>query len=153
MNHIKNCVRVSEDIATSGQPGRGDFAGIAGAGYTDVVNLATGTAPDAIPDEGDVVAGAGMTYHHIPVVWTSPELSDLDRFFSVMDSLKGKKVWVHCVVNKRVTAFVDLYSLLRLGLPEEDARAPMDAVWEPDGVWPGFIERAKAAAGAGRREE
>jgi protein tyrosine phosphatase (PTP) superfamily phosphohydrolase (DUF442 family) len=153
MTYIKNYVLVSEEIATSGQPGRGDFADIAGAGYTAVVNLGTGTSPDAIPEEGDIVAGAGMTYHHIPVVWTSPELSDLDRFFSVMDSLRGRKVWVHCVVNKRVTAFMYLYSLLRRGLPEEEARAPMDAVWEPEGVWQGFIERAKAAAGAGRREE
>lgn len=147
MNNIKNFVKVSEEIATSGQPGRGDFAGIAGAGYTDVVNLGTGTSPDAIPDEAEVVSGAGMAYHHIPVVWTSPELSDLERFFSVMDSLRGRKVWVHCVVNKRVTAFMYLYSLLRRELPEEEARAPMDAVWEPDGVWRGFIEKAKAERG------
>lgn len=147
MNNIKNCVIVSDEIATSGQPGREDFAAIADAGYTTVINLGTGTSPGAIPDEREVVTGAGMAYHHIPVVWTSPELSDLDRFFSVMDSLSGEKVWVHCVLNMRVTAFVYLYSLLRLGLPEEEARAPMDAVWEPDGVWAEFIERAKEARG------
>lgn len=147
MNGIKNCVIVSDEIATSGQPGREDFREIANAGYSAVVNLGTGTSPDSVPDEREVVTGAGMTYHHIPVVWTSPGLSDLDRFFSVMDSLRGKKVWVHCVVNKRVTAFMYLYSLLRLGLSEEEARAPMDAVWEPDGVWTGFIERAKAERG------
>lgn len=145
MNHIKNCVIVNEEIATSGQPGRGDFAEIAAAGYSAVVNLGTGTSPEAIPEEGDLVAGLGMSYYHIPVMWTSPELSDLDRFFSVMDSLCGKKVWVHCVVNKRVTAFIYLYSLLRRGLPEEEARVPMDAVWEPDDIWRGFVERAKAA--------
>jgi len=144
MNHIKNYVKVSDDIATSGQPGREDFAGIAGVGYQAVVNLGTGTSPDALPDEAEAVTGAGMAYHHIPVVWTSPRLSDLDSFFSVMDSLRGRKVWVHCVVNKRVTAFMYLYSLLRRGLPEEEARAPMDAVWKPDEVWRAFIEKAKA---------
>ena len=147
MNRIKNIVIVNDHIATSGQPGRGDFADIAEAGYTDVVNLGTGTSPDAIPDEDEVVAGSGMAYHHIPVVWASPELSDLDRFFSVMDSLRGKKVWVHCVVNKRVTAFMYLYLLLKLGLSEDKARAPMDAVWEPDSVWAEFIERAKSDSG------
>ena len=136
---------MSDDIVTSGQPGREDFAGIAGAGYEAVVNLGTGTSPDAVPDEREIVTGAGMAYHHIPVVWTAPELSDLDRFFSVMDSLRGKKVWVHCVVNKRVTAFMYLYSLLRRRLPEEEARVPMDAVWEPDDTWTAFIERAKSA--------
>lgn len=143
MDHIKNYVKVSESIATSGQPARGDFPEIANAGYSAVVNLATGTSPDAIPDEGEAAAGEGMAYYHIPVVWTAPEISDLDRFFSVMDSLGGEKVWVHCVLNMRASAFVYLYRLISLGVSEEEARGPMDEVWEPDDIWRGFIDRAK----------
>ena len=150
MNNIKNYVRVSDDIATSGQPGREDFAEIANAGYAAVVNLAMGTSPDAIPDEGDVASAAGLAYYQIPVVWTAPEMSDLDRFFSVMDSLQGGKVWVHCVLNMRASAFVYLYRLIELGVPEEEARAPMDRVWEPDEVWRGFIELAKEVYMRGR---
>ena len=150
MNNIKNYVRVSDDIATSGQPGRGDFHEIASAGYAAVVNLALGTSPDAIPDEGDAAAGEGMAYYHIPVVWTAPEMSDLDRFFSVMDSLRGGKVWVHCVLNMRASAFVYLYRLVNLGVPEDEARAPMDEVWEPDEIWQGFIELAKGVYLQGR---
>ena len=143
MDHIKNYVKVSESIATSDQPARGDFPEIANAGYSAVVNLATGTSPDAIPDEGEVAAGEGMAYYHIPVVWTAPEISNLDRFFSVMDSLGGEKVWVHCVLNMRASAFVYLYRLINLGVPEEEARGPMDEVWEPDEIWRGFIDLAK----------
>jgi len=150
VNNIKNYVRVSDDIATSGQPGREDFAEIANAGYAAVVNLAMGTSPDAIPDEGDVASAAGLAYYQIPVVWTAPEMSDLDRFFSVMDSLQGGKVWVHCVLNMRASAFVYLYRLIELGVPEEEARAPMDRVWEPDEVWRGFIELAKEVYMRGR---
>jgi len=150
MTDIKNYVRVSDSIATSGQPGRGDFAEIASAGYAAVVNLATGTSPDAIPDEAEVVSAAGMAYYHVPVMWTAPEISDLVRFFSVMDSLRGKKVWVHCALNMRASAFVYLYRLIDLGVPEEEARAPMDLVWEPDGIWRGFIEIAKESYTAGR---
>jgi protein tyrosine phosphatase (PTP) superfamily phosphohydrolase (DUF442 family) len=143
MNNIKNYIKVSDEIATSGQPGRGDFPGIADAGYSAVVNLALGTSPDAIPDEGEAAAAEGMAYYHIPVVWTAPEISDLDRFFSVMDSLRGGKVWVHCVLNMRASAFVYLYRLINLGVPEDEARAPMDEVWEPDEIWRGFIDLAK----------
>ncbi len=150
MNNIKNYVWVSDEIATSGQPARGDFPGIAGAGYSAVVNLATGTSPDAIPDEGDITSASGMTYYHIPVVWTEPELSDLDRFFSVMDSLRGGKVWVHCVLNMRASAFVYLYRLINLGVPEEEAIRPMNEVWEPDEIWRGFIELAKDIYQPGR---
>jgi protein tyrosine phosphatase (PTP) superfamily phosphohydrolase (DUF442 family) len=143
MDTIKNYVKVTDSIATSGQPGREDFRGIAEEGYSAVVNLATGTSPDAIPDEGDVAAGEGLSYCHIPVVWTAPRLSDLDSFFSVMDALGGGKVRVHCVVNKRVSAFVYLYRLIRLGVPEEEARRPMEIIWEPDDTWREFIDRAK----------
>lgn len=143
MNNIKNCVRVCDNIATSGQPVREEFREIAKEGYAAVVNLAMGTSPDAISDEADVVAGEGMAYYHIPVQWTAPEISDLDRFFSVMDSLRGKKVWVHCVVNMRASAFVYLYRLAKLGVPEEEAAHPMNEVWEPDGIWRGFIDLAK----------
>ena len=145
MGNIKNYVKVSEGIATSGQPGREEFAEISNAGYSAVVNLATGTSPDAIPDEGEIASAGGMAYYHIPVVWTSPELSDLDRFFSVMDDLRNKKVWVHCVLNMRASAFVYLYRLMILGVPEDEARAPMDEVWEPDEIWRGFMDLAKAA--------
>ncbi len=150
MTNIKNYVRVSDDIATSGQLGREDFAEIANAGYAAVVNLAMGTSPDAIPDEGDVASAAGLAYYQIPVVWTAPEMSDLDRFFSVMDSLQGGKVWVHCVLNMRASAFVYLYRLIEVGVPEEEARAPMSEVWEPDGTWRGFIELAKEIYMRGR---
>ena len=150
MNNIKNYVWVSDEIATSGQPARGDFPGIADAGYSAVVNLATGTSPDAIPDEGEAASASGMAYYPIPVVWTEPELSDRDRFFSVMDSLRGGKVWVHCVLNMRASAFVYLYRLINLGVPEEEARGPMDEVWEPDGIWRGFIELAKDIYQPGR---
>ncbi|MFI5323995.1 MAG: protein tyrosine phosphatase family protein [Thermodesulfobacteriota bacterium] len=150
MINIKNYVKVNDCIATSGQPGRDEFPEIANAGYSAVVNLATGTSPDAIPDEGEVTADEGMAYYHIPVKWTSPELSDLDRFFSVMDDLQDRKVWVHCVVNKRASAFVYLYRLIELGVPEEEARAPIDEVWEPDEIWRGFIDHAKEIYMPGR---
>ncbi len=147
MSGIKNYVRVSDDIATSGQPGREDFAVIAKEGYSAVINLATGTSESAIPDEADVAGKEGLAYYHIPVVWTSPEISDLDRFFSVMDSLRGMKVWVHCVVNMRASAFVYLYRLINLGVPEEEAARPMREVWEPDEIWQGFIDLAKESHG------
>jgi hypothetical protein len=60
-----------------------------------------------------------------------------------MDSLRGGKVWVHCVLNMRASAFVYLYRLINLGVPEEEAIAPMNEVWEPDEIWREFIDLAK----------
>jgi hypothetical protein len=46
---------------------------------------------------------------------------------------------VHCAANKRVSAFVYLYRVLHEGVPEEEARKDLHAIWQPDEVWSRFI--------------
>jgi hypothetical protein len=69
-----------------------------------------------------------------------------------MDSSKGRRVWVHCAANMRVTAFLGLYWQLREGWPEERAFTLMRDVWQPNDVWSSFIatQVANAHAQAGR---
>ena len=76
---------------------------------------------------------------HIPVRFGAPTAVDLDRFFSAMDAYKGRRVWVHCAANMRVTAFLGVYRRLRDGWPESEAFKLMDDVWQPDEVWSAFI--------------
>ena len=53
-----------------------------------------------------------MEYVHIPVVWSLTH-KDLTRFFAALEEHRGRKVFVHCLLNMRVTAFVFLYRVLR----------------------------------------
>ena len=46
---------------------------------------------------------------------------------------------VHCAANKRVTAFLGLYRVLKQGWSPEQAFALMHSVWEPDATWAQFI--------------
>ena len=55
-------------------------------------------------------------------------------------------VHVHCIVNARVTAFFYRYQTEFMGRSEADARALMDSVWRPGGVWAAFIGDAAAVA-------
>ena len=64
---ILNYVKVDDLISTSGQPREEQFAAIAGQGFRNVVNLALPTSDNAIAGEGDIVAGLGMNYFHLPV--------------------------------------------------------------------------------------
>jgi hypothetical protein len=59
-----------------------------------------------------------------------------------MDAHKDETVLVHCAANYRVTAFIGLYRVLRLGWAADKAFEPMRSVWEPDEVWKAFIARA-----------
>jgi protein tyrosine phosphatase (PTP) superfamily phosphohydrolase (DUF442 family) len=86
-----------------------------------------------------------MDYVHIPVVWENPTLEDLERFFTAMDALQGQKVFVHCILNMRVSCFVYLYRVIRQGVPEPRAREAMRKIWEPDVTWQAFIDEALAA--------
>ncbi len=143
MNGIRAYFKVSDFVATSGQPTEAQFSEIADAGYSLVVNLALPTSTHALANERDIVESAGMTYVHIPVSWETPQLSDLQSFFEIMQSAEGKKVWVHCALNMRVSCFMYLYRSLVLGLPDAEAKYPMSEIWQPDGAWAALINAAK----------
>lgn len=147
VNEIRNYLPIGPDLGTAGQPGRQQFRAVRVAGYELVVNLAMPTSDGALPDEAELVAAEGMEYVAIPVVWEAPAMGDLERFFEVMDGARGRKAFVHCALNMRVSAFVFLYRVLRLGVPMEAARETMRAIWEPEGAWAAFIDEALARHG------
>ena len=139
---ITNYVRLSEQVGTAGQPTREQLAAVARAGYEVVVNLATLDSEEAVPDEQDVVEALGLEYVHIPVVWERPTRADLDEFFQAMERYKDRKVFVHCIANARVSAFMALYRVLRLGWPLEMALADVHRLWVPNETWQGFMDGA-----------
>ena len=142
LGDIKNFYEISSDLATAGQPTSGQFADIAYAGYQAVVNLDSGTA---VTNEDQLVTSKGMCYVHLPVIWAEPKQSDLDLFFGVMEMLKGKRVFVHCAANMRVSTFVCLYRIARLGVDPVKAKKDLNALWEPNDVWQRFIDEAAAS--------
>ena len=143
MNGIRAYFKVSDLIATSGQPTEDQFSKIADSGYSLVINLALPTSTHAIPNERDIVESLGMSYLHIPVSWDEPKLSDLQQFFAAMQSSEGKPVWVHCALNMRVSCFMYLYKLHVLELSEAEAKYPMSEIWQPTGAWEALINAAR----------
>jgi protein tyrosine phosphatase (PTP) superfamily phosphohydrolase (DUF442 family) len=139
---IKNFRQVSPEVATSGQPSSEHFSSMADAGYAAVINLALHDDPRySLPDELADVRAARMDYVHIPVQFNQPTVADLNAFMNAMDSYRGKRVWVHCAANMRVSAFLGLYRVLRQGWDRTSAFDVMSSVWEPNDVWTAFIAR------------
>ncbi len=143
---IYNFEPLTEWLGTSGQPTETQFADIALAGYKAVVNLALPSSDNAIGHEGSLVTSQGMAYVHIPVDFEHPTLDDLQTFFGVMRAFEGKKVWVHCVVNARVSAFVYHYLRYARGFDDEKATSTLLRKWLPqmDPVWRDFLAIPKA---------
>lgn len=135
--------QVFDWLWSSGQLSERDIDELPGLGIDVVVNLALPTSSNALPGEAEMIAGKGICYFQIPVVWESPEIDQLRIFFDLLDSLKGKKVWVHCALNMRVSAFIYLYRKLILNEDEAFANFPMRDIWQPNEVWQSFIQRAE----------
>jgi protein tyrosine phosphatase (PTP) superfamily phosphohydrolase (DUF442 family) len=142
LEEITNYLRISDAIGTAGQPTASQFAAIKAAGYEVVVNLAMPNSTNALPDEGALVTEQGMDYVHIPVVWERPTLKDLEQFFEVMARYRGKRIFVHCAMNMRVSVFVCLYRVLQEDTPFEVASEAIYKIWEPDAVWESFLRQA-----------
>lgn len=136
---IYNYLPLSESIGTGGQPTVEQFAELKQAGYEVVVNLALSTSTNAIPDEAEIVESVGMSYVHIPVEWENPTLEDIQRFFATLQANADKRVFVHCAMNMRVSAFMYLYRRLQQQVDEDAARRSLEEIWTPNPTWERFI--------------
>lgn len=141
---ILNYYQVTADIASSGQPTEEQFYDIAAGGYQVIINLAMPDHENSIASEGSIVTSLGMTYIHIPVPFDAPGEDHFETFSGYMDTLQHRKVWVHCIVNARVSAFLFRYLQNSRGLSAVKAKTPVLEQWLPrmDDTWKTFINRA-----------
>ena len=95
---------------------------------------------ESIDAEGSLVSRLGMNYIHLPVPFDAPSPGQARRFCDIMDALGDEKVFVHCIMNYRVSAFLYLYFKHRLGYSEKEARSPMFDRWQPDAVWEALLK-------------
>ncbi len=142
-DHIYHWRRLDHRITTSGQPTAAQLAEIRALGVRHIINLAPHTHEKALPDEASSVSDLGMTYIHIPVNFKNPTDDDFVQFCAALEPLKDLPVHVHCAANYRVSAFLYRYRRDVLGMAEPQARADLEAVWQPDEVWMKFIEKDK----------
>jgi protein tyrosine phosphatase (PTP) superfamily phosphohydrolase (DUF442 family) len=132
---------LGDKLATAGQPTEAQLRLVREAGFDTVINLALPTSDNALPNEGSVVTGLGMSYVHIPVNFKAPTPQDYRAFCGVMHTFEGRRVFVHCAANMRVSAFIYLYRVMFKEVAASEARHDLNAIWHPDDVWSKFIEQ------------
>lgn len=137
MEQLLNFCQLTENVGTAGQPTKEQLRTIADQGYANVVNLAMHDSDNAIKDEGNLVAAMGMSYFHLPVPFDKPTAEHVKKFIGLMNLLNGEKVFVHCAVNARVSAFMYKYLTLERGMTTEMSTSPLLKQWLPkmDDAW------------------
>lgn len=136
---ILNWRRIDARLTTSGQPDLAGLAALRDLGVRHVINLGPHDHERALPDEPGALAALGIGYTHIPVPFDAPSDDHYADFCAAMAAHDAVPVHVHCILNARVTAFLTRHRRETLGMTAQAARAPMDSVWQPGGVWARFI--------------
>ena len=144
--HIFNWRRLDGRITTSGQPTECELTELQNLGIRHVINLGLHTHEKALPDEAATLAALGMAYVHIPVAFDGPTEADFKQFCDAMAAVSEQPIHVHCIANLRVTAFLYRWQHEVCGVENAQARALMDSVWRPGGVWADFIGDAASVA-------
>ncbi len=143
LEKIYNFFPFSDSIATAGQPTPQQFSAIADAGYQVVVNLAMPSSKEALANEAEIVQALQLDYIAIPVVWEQPTLENFQEFVRVMEANSDKLVFVHCIANMRVSAFMYLYRLISQDISESEAWEDVKKIWTPNPIWQQFMEQIK----------
>jgi len=136
---IYNWRRLDSRVTTSGQPTEEQLGELPMLGIEHVINLGLHTHEKALPDEAASLARLGLVYKHIPVEFERPTEEDFVKFCEAMSEIGDKSVHVHCIANMRVSAFLYRWQKEVCGLDDAEARALMDTVWQPGGIWASFI--------------
>ncbi len=137
---IVNHIKCNERFSFSGQPTKRQFSFIKEEGYEIIINLAPyDLLENPLKDEALIVTELGMKYVHIPVNMLNPTQEDFDEFANVINSSLDKKVWVHCAIGMRASAFLYKYRCSILGEDRETAIWNLREIWEPFGAWKKFV--------------
>lgn len=142
---IINYYELNDGLVSSGQPSPQELQAIRDAGYQVVINLVPPDAEMALASEQEIVEKLGMKYIHIPVIWDSPQMNDVESFFAAMQANRSQKVFVHCEVNYRAASFLYLYRKKFLGVDETQARQDLQWIWAPNPTWKKFIQEVESA--------
>ncbi|MGE3141700.1 MAG: protein tyrosine phosphatase family protein [Hyphomonadaceae bacterium] len=132
-------LRLDGRLTSSGRLRAEDLPALRSAGVRALLNLAPDDHEKALPREAAAAAASGLRYFHIPVAWTNPTERDFALFCEAMAACATLPTHIHCIANKRVSAFLYRYRRDVLGDDEAAARADLHKIWKPDGIWADFI--------------
>jgi protein tyrosine phosphatase (PTP) superfamily phosphohydrolase (DUF442 family) len=147
MERIRNFVQLTDNFGTAGQPSADQFPIIAENGYRHVINIGMPDHPDALANEGELVSVLGMNYVHIPVPFDNPTPPQVSLFCKILSQIAKEKVFIHCIMNYRVSAFMYHYLSKVENRDEGDARSVMFQRWDMEPAWKKLMAWSSADLG------
>jgi protein tyrosine phosphatase (PTP) superfamily phosphohydrolase (DUF442 family) len=144
-----NFRQLTPQLATAGQPDKEVLQRLGQSGYEVVINLGLAEADYAVAGEQAILESQAIRYIHLPVSFQQPAIEDFRTFRQLLKSLTGRKLFIHCAANKRVSVFLALYRVIEEGWPWSEARQGIEDLWQPDEIWQAFIHKTLQTEGIG----
>jgi uncharacterized protein (TIGR01244 family) len=119
--------RVSQDVATGGQPTEAQIAALGEAGFHTLLSLRDPSEYDEAA-ELDAAMRAGMRFASVPVTKPMPVVAAVEEFLKVTDDPGIYPVYIHCSSGNRVGALWMIRRVLRDGWSEEAAEKEADRI-------------------------
>lgn len=101
---IEKFYKVSDNVATGGQPTPAQFIDLAREGYRTVICLREPGEFDAA-SEKKAATSRGLAYISIPVDKENPRPEEADQFLAALSHPKAFPVFIHCATGNRAAAF------------------------------------------------
>ena len=140
VENIYNYYKVPGLYETSGQPTSSQLKLLVKKGYEVIINLAQDSIVGKVAfNEKGILESSGIIYIHIPVDFDNPLESDFKKFVSVISKFNGKKIWIHCAANMRVSAFIYKYRRDILKLEHDKIIIDLERIWIPNEIWNSFL--------------
>ncbi|MBU1115247.1 MAG: hypothetical protein KKF21_02650 [Bacteroidetes bacterium] len=140
IENILNFKKNDEYLSTSGQPTEVEFNLIANEGFDVVINFRPEEEMLGVFDERRLVENLGLKYFQIPMTFDTLNNQILSKFFEVLEYNNGKKIFVHCHRNIRVSVLIILYRLIILGWEREVALKEFSEFIEVTPMWEDYID-------------
>ncbi|MCC6629147.1 MAG: hypothetical protein IT340_17295 [Chloroflexi bacterium] len=119
-DRIPNVSQPLPGVMTAGQPQAEDFARVAGAGFTTVLDVCAPEEERGF-DEPTAVAAAGLDYIVVPVRSYTPDDAVFDAARAVLSDSARRPLFFHCRSANRVGGLLLAFLMLDEGLAEDQA--------------------------------
>lgn len=140
IHYIVNYINYTNYLTSSGQPIKPQLLLIQASGYKTVINLAPyDLIENPLKNEEKIVTKLGMKYIHIPIEMLKPTQKDFDAFVDTVKSTPCDKIWVHCAIGLRTSAFIYKYRRSIMGEDEQTVIWDLRKTWESFGTWKKFV--------------
>lgn len=134
-NEIFNFFRYNDLLAAGGQPTKEQIEKLQKEGYEAIINLSPVSTKNYFGDEAAEVERSGMEYVHYPVDCSNLKESHFLTFSSILKSMEGKRVFVHCGGNVKSSNLIHMYHVVEKGEKEEKSLKMLKKIQVPEEKW------------------